>query len=244
MKTQKNKIKFKCLVVIPARGGSKGIKNKNIRILAGKPLIFYTIREAKNAKLVDKVIVSTDSPQIKKIAQALKADVPFLRPFSLAKDTTPMYPVIRHALEYLNNRGDKFDAVIILQPTSPLRSAEDIDKAILSLVNSGVDSLVSVCLAKHSPYWMKVIKNGKLFPLMGSNNSMRRQDLPKVYMPNGAIYATRAKVILKDKKILGSKVIPFIMEEEKSVDVDSLMDLHLAELLLKQRHEKRNSYRK
>ena len=243
MKTRKNKIKFRCLAVIPARGGSKGIKNKNIFILAGKPLISYTIREAEKAKLVDKVIVSTDSPQIRKIAQALGAEAPFLRPPFLAKDITPMYPVIRHALKYLNNKGDKFDIVIILQPTSPLRSAEDIDKAILALVNSGDDSLVSVCPAKHSPYWMKIIKKGRLYPLMNSHNFTRRQDLPEVYRPSGAIYATRAKIILKDKKLLGSKVIPFIMEEDKSVDVDSLMDLRLAELFLKQRHEKRNSYR-
>jgi len=221
-----------CLAVIPARSGSKGIKDKNTRKINGKPLIYYSIREAKKSKLIDKVIVSTDSKMIARVALGFGADVPFLRPVNLAKDTTPMFPVIKHAVSYLENKGHKFDLVIVLQPTSPLRTSSDIDKAINILNRSGADSVVSVCPVDYSPYWMKVIRNGRVKTLIKSKQYFRRQDLPPVYRVNGAIFATKSEVLFKQKSILGRDTRPLIMADDRSIDIDTELDLKLAEYLL------------
>lgn len=226
-------MKNSCLAIIPARGGSKGLKNKNIKNLNGKPLIYYSIKEAQKAKCISKIIVSTDSEKVKRIALKFGAEVPFLRPKNLSADRTPMYPVIKHALEFLEKRGERFNIVIVLQPTSPLRKAADIQKAVAKLNKTKADSVVSVCLAEHSPYWMRVIKKGKVYPFVKSRQYLRRQDLPKVYRLNGAVYVTRAEVLFKQGVILGKNTLPLVMPQDSSVDIDTGLDFKLAELILK-----------
>lgn len=222
-----------CLAIVPARRGSKGVKDKNIRLLLGKPLIAYTINEARKCKAIGKIIVSTDSRKIRDIAIEFGAEVPFLRPNFLAADITPMYPVIRHAVECIESRDEKFDIVLILQPTSPLRIAADINKAIATLIKTGADSVVGVCLSEHSPYWMRVLKHGRVYPLIKAREYMRRQDLPEVYRINGAIYVTRRNVLLEQGKILGKDTRALVMPIERSIDIDTDIDFKYAELFLK-----------
>ena len=222
-----------CLAIIPARGGSKGVKNKNIKRLNGKPLIYYTIRVAKKAKCIDRVIVSTDSEEIKKIALKFGAEVSFLRPRNLSTDKTPMYPVIRHALEFLEKKGERFNIIVVLQPTSPLRRAIDIQQAIAKLIKTGADSIASVCLSEHSPFWMKVIKQGKIYPIIKSRQYSRRQDLPKVYRLNGAIYITKRDVLKKQKRILGANTQAFVMPVENSIDINTGLEFKIAAITLR-----------
>ena len=222
-----------CLAIIPAREGSKGIKNKNIKHLNGKPLIYYSIREAKKSKFIDKCIVSTDSKKIKKVALGFGAEVPFLRPKRISTDKTSMYSVVEHAVEFIKKQNQSFDIIVILQPTSPLRKAEDIDKAIKKLITSKADSVVSVCVAEHSPYWMRIVQGGKVFPLIKSKEFLRRQDLPEVYRINGAIYATKKEVLFNQKRILGKNILAFIMPQDQSADIDTELDFKLTEIILK-----------
>jgi CMP-N-acetylneuraminic acid synthetase len=224
-----------CLAVVPARGGSKGVKNKNIRRLLGKPLISYTIEEAKKCKAIGRIVVSTDSCRIRDVAVKCGAHAPFLRPGSLAKDSTAMYPVIAHAVRLMEAAGEKFQIILILQPTSPLRKASDIEKAIKILTKTGADSVVGVCASEHSPFWMRSVKRGRVYPLMKGTEYARRQDLPKAYRVNGAMYATKRDVLLRQKRILGRDTRALIMPAERSVDIDTNADFKLAESVLRRR---------
>lgn len=161
----------KCVVaIIPARGGSKGIPRKNIKNLNGKPLIAYTIEEALKSKYVDRVIVSTEDLEIAEISKSFGAEVPFFRPKELAQDDTPGIEPIIHAINYLlNDENYNFDYVMCLQCTSPLRNSKQIDEAILEMYNKDADSAVSVCESEVNPYWMKVIKNGKMVDYLNDN---------------------------------------------------------------------------
>ena len=225
------------VAVIPARGGSKGIAQKNLSSLLGVPLIAYTIKAALKAQTLDKVIVSTDDEQIKTVSQDCGAEVPFLRPSHLATDTAPGISVLQHAIIYLaEHEGYLTDIVVCLQPTSPLRSGEDIDAAVNLCLDSGADSVVSLCQAKHHPYWMKKIVDGRVHPLMNENENhyTRRQDLPPVYQLNGALYVTRTNVLLEENRVLGKYTAPYIMPPERSIDIDTPNDLRVAETLLKE----------
>jgi len=227
--------KEKIVAVIPARGGSKGIPRKNLNTVLGKPLIAYTIEAALQAETLAKVIVSTDDEHIKAVSQDYGAEVPFIRPHHLATDTAATLSVLQHAMTYLAEHQDYLaDIVVCLQPTSPLRSAEDIDAAVKLCLDSGADSVVSLCQAKHHPYWMKKIVDGRVYPLMKENENhyTRRQDLPPVYQLNGALYVTRIHVLLEENRVLGKYTAPYIMPPERSVDVDTPGDLTLAEALL------------
>ena len=225
------------VAVIPARGGSKGIPQKNLRTLLGKPLIAYTIEAALQAKTLTRTIVSTDDEQIKEVSQDYGAEVPFLRPSHLATDIAPGISVLQHAIIYLaEHEGYLTDIVVCLQPTSPLRSGEDIDAAVNLCLDSGADSVVSLCQAKHHPYWMKKIVDGRVHPLMNENENhyTRRQDLPPVYQLNGALYVTRTNVLLEENRVLGKYTAPYIMPPERSIDIDTPNDLRVAETLLKE----------
>ena len=225
------------VAVIPARGGSKGIPQKNLRTILGKPLIAYTIETALQAKTLTRTIVSTDDEQIKEVSQDYGAEVPFLRPSHLATDTAPGISVLQHAIIYLaEHEGYLTDIVVCLQPTSPLRSGEDIDAAVNLCLDSGADSVVSLCQAKHHPYWMKKIVDGRVHPLMNENvnHYTRRQDLPPVYQLNGALYVTRTNVLLEENRVLGKYTAPYIMPAERSIDIDTTNDLRVAETLLKE----------
>ena len=226
----------KTLAVITARGGSKGIPQKNIRPLLGKPLIVYTIQAALKSKTLNKLIVSTDDETIANVSREYGAEVPFIRPKHLATDTATSLSVLQHAANYLSEKeGYLADIIVCLQPTSPLCSAEDIDKAITLCISTGADSVVSLCQVEHHPYWMKKVVEGKVYPLMEVDDEKypRRQDLPPVYQLNGAIYVTRRKVLMEEEKVLGEHTLAYIMPQERSVDIDTPIDLKLAELVMK-----------
>jgi len=224
------------LAVITARGGSKGIPQKNIRALLDKPLIAYSIQAALQSRTLTKIIVSTDDETIADVSKQYGADVPFLRPKHLASDTATSLSVLQHAVRYLEEK-ENFPANIIvcLQPTSPLRSAEDIDQAVTLCLSSGADSVVSLCQVEHHPYWMKKVVAGSVYPLMEIDDEKypRRQDLPPVYQLNGAIYVTRRKVLLEEERLLGKHTLAYIMPQERSIDIDTPLDLKLAELIMK-----------
>lgn len=224
------------LAIITARGGSKSIPRKNIKMLAGKPLIVWTIQAARSSTLLDRVIVSTDDSEIAAISSAAGAEVPFLRPAKLALDETPSLPVLQHAVRWLEaNENFHPDLVVTLQPTSPLRRAEHIDEAIALELETNADAVVSVSRAP-SPFWMKRLEGNRVFPFMpDAPEYTRRQDLPPVYRVNGAVYVTRYKVLMEQNRIQGHDTRAIVMDDESSIDVDTLLDFKFAELVLKQR---------
>lgn len=229
--------KEKIVAVIPARGGSKGIPQKNMRPIYGKPLIAYSIEAALRSRTLSKTIVSTDDKTIARTARDYGAEVPFIRPHHLATDTAATLSVLQHAITYLAEHQDYLaDIVVCLQPTSPLRSAADIDAAVELCLDSGADSVVSLCQAKHHPYWMKKIVDGRVYPLMNENENhyTRRQDLPPAYHLNGALYVTRTNVLLEENCMLGKYTVPYIMPPERSIDIDTPNDLKIAGVVLKE----------
>jgi len=229
----------KILGIITARGGSKSIPGKNIKPLAGKPLIAWTIEAALKSRILNRVIISTDDKEIAEISKKWKAEVSFLRPSDLARDDSPTLPVLQHAVSWLeSSEGYKPELIVTLQPTSPLRNAEQIDRAISLLQTSGADSVVSVCVVEHSPYWMKRIEGGRVYPFLNDDmENLSRQELPPVYRPNGAIYVTRHEVLMKKNRILGNDTRAIVMDAESSIDIDTPLDFQLAELILKEREK-------
>ncbi|MFH2012804.1 MAG: acylneuraminate cytidylyltransferase family protein [Pseudomonadota bacterium] len=226
------------LAVIPARGGSKGIPRKNIFSLSGKPLIEYTFTAAKDSKLLNRIIISTDDYEIAEIGKRNGIDVPFMRPKELAEDDTPTLPVVKHAVEYLEKvNGYKPDIVILLQPTAPLRKSHHIDEALGLLINSpDADSVVSVTEVPHqyNPYFIMKIEDGTLkFYNEGGIKHTRRQNLPKVYSRNGAIYAFRLETLNNKNSLYGDICLPYVMSFEESANIDSSYDLKIAEMLLR-----------
>ncbi|EHP89549.1 acylneuraminate cytidylyltransferase family protein [Methanotorris formicicus] len=226
---------MKILGLIPARGGSKGLPRKNIKPLLGKPLIGWTIEYAKNSKYIDKVVVSTDDEEIAKVSKECGAEVPFLRPKELARDDSPTIDAIIHAINWFEERGMFFDILVLLQTTSPLRTTEDIDNAIeLFLNNKEALSLVSVKENEHPPFWSLKIENRFLKPLFGEEYfRKRRQELPKSYMPNGAIFISYVNILKEYKTFYTPKTIAYIMPPERSIDIDNEFDFLLAEFILK-----------
>src|SRR3989344_4589046 len=183
--------------IIPARGGSKSLPRKNIKKLLGKPLIAYTIEAAKKAKKLGRIFVSTEDKEIAKVAKKYGAEV-IDRPIELAADDTPTYKVLQHAVRKIGN----VETVVTLQPTSPIRDPKDIDRAIEMLKDN--DSVASVCEIDYHPYWTKKIESGLLVPFVASDKEYyRRQDMPKAYRLNGAIYVTKSNVIMEKNSIFG-----------------------------------------
>jgi CMP-N-acetylneuraminic acid synthetase len=220
----------KILAVIPARGGSKGIKRKNIRELAGKPLLVYSIEAALKSKYIDKVVVSTEDNSIAEIAKRYGADI-IKRPLKLALDESPQIETIFHVLETLKPR--QFQIIILLQPTSPLRTYQDIDNAIENFLGKDCQSLVSVCTS-HKELWSLKIEKGYLKPIFPGNYlKRRRQNLPTIYVPNGAIFISDVENLRKFKGFYSDKTLPFVMPLERSIDIDTEFDFILAETLLK-----------
>ena len=228
---------MRVLGVIPARGGSKGIARKNLAPLAGRPLLAYTADAVGASRRLTRTIVSTEDPEIAAAARALSLDVPFLRPAALAADDTPMLPVMQHALEEMQAGGDAFDAVVLLQPTSPLRRGEHIDAALDLLASSGADSVVTVVEVPHqfSPASVLHIEAGRLRPFQDGPTPTRRQDKPRFYARNGpAVIAVRAAVVAAGS-LYGDDSRPLVMPMRDSHDIDSADDLELIELLLSRR---------
>lgn len=221
------------MVIIPARGGSKGIPRKNIVNLLGKPLIAYAIEAAQKSKYVDKIIVSTDDVEIRDVSLKYGAEVPYLRPKNISEDASKSIDVVLHAINYF--KDSIYDYVVLLQTTSPLRTQFDIDMAIEKIINEDAKSLVSVCEVSENPVLMRVISENKLQPIIKFNgDNLRRQELPTVYKFNGAIYVNSTEMLLNEKQFVNEDTIPFIMEKEKSIDIDNDFDLKLAEIILKQ----------
>ena len=222
--------------IIPARGGSKGIPRKNITLLAGKPLIAWTIQAVQLSLQMNRVVVSTEDEEIARIAKQHGAEVPFLRPTELAQDDTPGIAPILHAVKWLEkNEGYLPDLIMCLQPTSPLRSSEDIDAAIELAAQKNADAVVSVMPVDHHPDWMQCVDtDGRLTDFITHDRpATRRQDLPPVYALNGAIYLGRRTVLLEQESWYTDKTYAYIMPPERSLDIDTQWHLCLADLILK-----------
>ncbi len=228
------------LGLIPARGGSKGIPQKNLAPLAGRPLIAHTIEAGLAAPSLSRLIVSTDDERIAEVSRELGAEVPFLRPAELATDQAPALAVIRHALEWLDQDGWRAEVVVYLQPTSPLRQAEHIEAAVEKLREEQADTVVSVVEVPHhmNPVSVMKLEHGLLTPFLGQEGPLRRQDKPRVYARNGpAVLALRRETVLVRDTLYGPRTLPLIMEPDESLDIDSPLDLELAEWLLQRRKE-------
>ena len=224
---------MKILVIIPARGGSKGIPHKNIKPLNGKPLIHYTIDEAREIVGDDDICVSTDDPEIKKCVEDYGLKVPFVRPGELATDTAGTYEVLLHALNFYEKQGRHYDVVLLLQNTSPFRKAEQIKEA-LKLYTPDVDMVVSVKECSANPYYCVFEENseGYLHVCKGEGNIFRRQDAPKVYEYNGAIYIMNAEKLKTIHMHKMRKRVKYVMDELSSFDLDTMWDWKMAELVI------------
>lgn len=224
----------KTVCVIPARGGSKGILHKNIRDLAGKPLIVYTIEAALESKTLRRVIVSTDDLRIAEIAKSYGAEAPFLRPAELAQDDTSGLPVFQHAVRFVEeDEGANLNVVVLLQPTSPLRNHRYVDDAVRKLLKTGADSVITVCKVRHHPFWSFILKGDRLYPYSRKGINVGRQDLPDVYAENGAVYAIRRNVLLDQNSLYGKDTRAVVMPYEESVDIDDYFDFFVAEMMLR-----------
>ncbi|MBC8549709.1 MAG: acylneuraminate cytidylyltransferase family protein [Candidatus Brocadiales bacterium] len=227
------------LGVILARGGSKGVPGKNIKPLAGIPLIAYTIKTALKSKYLTRTIISTDDEEIADLSRSYGGEVPFLRPAELATDNANAIPVIQHALTTLEKTGDsiEYDVVMMLQPTSPFRTEQDIDGAIKLLDRTKADSVISVVdVDSHHPARMKYLEGDELIdPLFAETyENQPRQELVPMYIRNGAIYATR-KIILLNGSFKGLDCRAWIMPRERSLNIDTEMDFKYAEWLISER---------
>lgn len=223
------------LAVIPARSGSKGIKDKNIKMLSGKPLLAYTIEAAKQSGLFDEIFVSTDSEKYAKIAQEWGASVPFLREDQLSTDTASSWDVVKNAIIRFWDMGKEFDTVALLQPTSPLRTADDIIAGYNMMKEKEANIIVAVCEVDHSPLWANILPKDLSFTNFINQDivNMPRQNLPIYYRINGALYIAKTKYLMSTDNIYADKSYAFIMSKEHSVDIDDEMDFVIAEVLLK-----------
>ncbi len=228
---------MKVLGIVTARGGSKGIPRKNIAPLHGKPLLAHTAEAALAAKRLRRVVLSTDDERIAEVGRACGLEVPFLRPPELARDDTPTIPVLQDVVRKLEARGDRYDAVLTLQPTNPLRRPEDIDGAIELLERTGADSVISfVDVGEKHPARMKfVASDGRVIdpPFAEAYEGQRRQDLPKLYLREGSIYLTRRDVLMEQNSLKGRDCRALIVPEERACNIDTPFDLFLAEQMLR-----------
>jgi len=226
------------LAVIPARGGSKGVHRKNIVNLNGFPLISYTIKAAVMADCLADIVVSTDDSEIAEISKKFGAQVPFVRPSELASDNAQSAPVIEHTLNFMEKlKGTQYDAILMLQPTSPLRTSQHIQESLNLLKSQECDSVVSVVsVGGNHPLRMKCLENNYLvnYVEQGFWNMEPRQSLPDVYIRNGAIYLIRREAFIQQKQLIGNNCLGYVMNNSESTNIDTRLDLKVAELLLKE----------
>lgn len=233
----------KVLAIIPARAGSKRLVDKNIKLLAGKPLIAWTIEAALESEYIDKVVVSTDSIQILDTAKRFGAETPFLRPKELALDESATVDVINHCIDFYGK--ETYDLIILLQPTSPLRSQQDIDSAFEYYGNKKAESLVSVCPLEHPTHWCNTLpESGSLSKFLNDHvKGKRSQDFEKEYRLNGSIYIADIDYFRKNDGFWGKQnIYAFIMQESKSLDIDTMFDFELCEYFILK--NKSNTYDK
>ena len=222
---------MKIVGLIPARSGSKGVPKKNTRYFCGKPLIAHTIEQGLRVRQLDRLIVSTDSRKISKIAQYYGAEVPFLRPKEFAADSSTDFSVVMHLLQWLeNNENYIFDMLVYLRPTCIFRNIESIEKAIIKGGSKHYDSIRSISLARHPPFWMFNLRGDLLTPLLKhDDNYKRRQDLPNVYQPNGTFEIIKRRTLVEGKTLHGEKQGYIIDNEYATLDIDTELDFRLAE---------------
>lgn len=226
---------MKYLVVIPARGGSKGIPHKNIKPLGGKPLIYYSIDIARQFTTDENICVTTDDSEIISVVEQHGLKVPFVRPAELATDTCGSSEVIQHAYQFFAAKGIQYDAIVLLQPTSPFRKVEFIKEAV-ALYDESIDMVTSVRPAACNPYYdgFEEDKDGLLQISKGDGTIARRQEAPKVWQQNGSIYVINPKSLV-DKGMGGfTKIKKYAMPEAYSVDLDTMLDWKMAELFIKE----------
>jgi CMP-N-acetylneuraminic acid synthetase len=233
------------LALVPARGGSKGIPRKNLQLLAGRPLVAHAVQAGLHARLVTRVVCSTDDREIAEAARLAGAEVPFLRPPELAQDRSEDWPVFIHALDWLEaNEGWLPDLIVNLRPTSPLRTSEHVDQAIRLLLHSGADSVKAVCLARQHPHKMWRLTDrysGAMEPFLTTSFRLERgPDVPRaeledIYWQNGVVDVTRREVLREQRVMIGKRVAGLVTQPEESIDIDTPLDLQLAELLFAQR---------
>ncbi len=227
---------MRLLGLVPARGGSKGIPHKNIRPLAGKPLLQYTAEAALQVAALARVILSTDDPEIAALGKACGLDVPFLRPAELAADNTPTLAVIQHVLRWLEENGDIYDAVCLLQPTNPFRTAATIEACIQLFIEKNADSVFTVLPVPHSynPHWVYFPhEDGSLALSTGETQPIpRRQVLPPAFHREGSVYITRRDVILLENSLYGARSFGYEVDTDNSVNLDTMDDWRRAEQIM------------
>lgn len=226
---------MKILGIIPARSGSKGVPGKNIKLLGNKPLIQFTIEAALASKSLHTVMVSTDGEDIANVCRSAGAEVPFIRPANLALDTTSSIDVVIHVLEYYRSLQDSFDAICLLQPTSPFRPTGFIDSCVQQFIDSQADALISVLPVPHeyNPHWTFESKEGSYLKIATGESEIikRRQDLPQAYFRDGSVYLTQSDIILQQKSFLGQKTAFKVSDPARYVNIDTPDDWEKAELL-------------
>jgi CMP-N-acetylneuraminic acid synthetase len=233
-------MKKRFLAIITARGGSKGIPGKNIKLLGGKPLIAYTIEAAKHARSIDRLILSTDDEAIAAVAREYGCEVPFMRSKELAEDTTPHPPVLHHAVKWLKEEeGYEADYVVTLQPTSPFRTATHIDEAATLIEDAGADSLIAVSKTpSRFSHFKAFIRDAEGFVTLVNGDPIykrpaRRQDLPEAFFSNGMLYIVRNAIIVQDgSRMYGEKTVPYVIDARYAVDIDALEDWEVAEKMV------------
>jgi len=226
------------LAIVPARGGSKGVPGKNVRLLGGRTLLEYTAAAARDAAVIDRIVVSTDSEEVAAAGRAAGLEVPFLRPAALAQDDTPMLPVIRHAIDEVTRAGWTPELVVLLQPTSPLRRPDHVARAVDLLRSSGADSVVTVVeVPKHlSPDYVMRIDAGVLRPFLPEGERVtRRQDVRPAYSRDGTVYAFRRDTLDRCGSIYGDDCRPLIIDARESLSIDTPEDWAAAEKILEAR---------
>ena len=224
---------LKHIAVIPARSGSKGLKDKNIKPLNGKPLMAYSIEAALESCLFDCVHVSTDSPEYAGTARRYGAEVPFLRSPELSSDTATTWDAMRYVLEEYRKLGKEFDTLAVLQPTSPLRTSQDIRAAYQILEEKQADSVVGVCEVEHSPLWSNTLpEDGCLKGFIREEANGPRQKLSSYYRINGAVYIVSVPLLVKKGTLYGERGYACIISKEHSIDIDDELDFAMAEFLL------------
>tara|TARA_R100000935_G_scaffold16940_3_gene33438 strand:- start:1146 stop:1844 length:699 start_codon:yes stop_codon:yes gene_type:complete len=228
---------MKILGIIPARGGSKGIPKKNIKLLGGKPLLEYTAKAALASKLLSRVILSSDDSEIIEVAKNIGLEVPFVRPEKLSQDDTPSISVIKHALEFFEAKNEFFDAICLLQVTSPFREEDLIDRSIQNFESGDLDSLISVreVPTDFNPHWIFETDSKDHLKIATGDEKIisRRQELPKAFHRDGAIYITRTEVILKQNSLYGSSIGYIESKNDRYVNIDTLDDWRVAEEISK-----------
>lgn len=221
------------LAIIPARGGSKGVPRKNIRDLAGKPLIAWTIEAARKSIYIDRLVLSSEDTEIIEVARSWGCEVPFVRPTELAQDDTPGIDPVLHALTELPG----YDYVVLLQPTSPLRTTADIDGCIVHCEEKTAPACVSVTEPAHHPQWMFTLSDAEVLLPISEQRGVRRQDLPTVYALNGAVYVARTAWLFETRGFLGKGTHGYVMPSSRSIDIDTEQDIAFAACLLQQQEK-------